>query len=110
MKHHNYYVYIVTNPTGKVLYTGVTNDLERRLCEHYLNRDNEKTFAGKYHCYNLLYYERYQYIRDAIAREKKIKGWTRNKKNELIQSENKEFKVLNELFCHCWPPPEEVSA
>ena len=100
MRHHNYYVYIITNPDGTVLYTGVTNDIENRLYEHYLNRGNEKTFAGKYHCYNLLYFEQYQYIRSAIAREKEIKGWTRKRKLDLIKTENAELKVLND----CMPP------
>src|SRR3979409_1680625 len=54
---HHYYIYIVTNPERNVLYTGVTNNLGIRLMEHYANRGNTKTFAGKYYCYNLIYYE-----------------------------------------------------
>ena len=75
MKQHNYYVYIVTNFAKIVLYTGMTNDIERRLIEHYQNR-GKATFAGKYYCYNLLYYEWHQYVQHAIEREKEIKGWT----------------------------------
>lgn len=70
MKNHNYFVYIVTNPTKTVLYTGVTNDLTTRLQQHYENRGNKSSFAGKYFCYNLLYWERFQYIDHAIEREK----------------------------------------
>lgn len=77
MKIHSYYTYITTNPTKKVLYTGMTNDLAQRMIEHYLNRGQPKTFAGKYYCYLLVYYEEYQWVHDAMAREKEIKGWTR---------------------------------
>ena len=65
---HWYYVYIVTNPEKAILYIGVTNNLEQRLNEHYSNKGNPKTFAGEYYCYNLIYYEEFQYVRDAIAR------------------------------------------
>ena len=62
-----YYVYIVTNPERKVLYTGVTNKLEIRIIEHYQKRGQEDTFAGKNYCYNLIYYEGFNYINDAIV-------------------------------------------
>lgn len=74
MKFHNYYIYIITNPRKSVLYTGVTNDLERRVSEHYENRGKPETFAGKYFCYNLIYWEQFSDINDAIAREKEIRG------------------------------------
>ncbi len=57
---HNYFVYIITNFKKTVLYTGVTNDFERRLTEHFINRNNDKTFAGKYKCHYLLWFERFQ--------------------------------------------------
>ena len=99
MKNHNYYVYITTNPRKSTLYTGVTNDLIRRVNEHYLNRGNKETFVGKYHCFNLLYYERFTVIEDAIRREKQIKRWRREKKNELISCFNPDWRFLNkELF------------
>ena len=78
----NYYVYIVTNPQKTVLYTGVTNDLVQRLIEHWLERGKPATFAGKYYCYNLVYYQYIPYIINAIAREKEIKGWRRQKKDD----------------------------
>ena len=109
MKHHHYYVYIVTNPDKTAFYTGVTNDIEQRLYEHFLNRNNDKTFAGKYHCYNLVYYEDYKYINNAIAREKEIKKWGRRKKMALIQTDNPELKFLNESICTSWPPPEDIA-
>ena len=105
MKEHNYFVYITTNPNRSVLYTGVTNDLERRITEHYLNRGNKTTFTGRYYAYCLVYYERYQHIYDAIDGEKEIKGWVRQKKEELITEENPRWRFLNEEVCSCWPPP-----
>lgn len=101
-----YFVYILTNPEKTVLYTGVTNNLEIRLGEHYFNRGQKKTFAGKYYCYNLIYYEEFQYINDAIAREKEIKGWSRAKKENLIRTKNPDWTFLNAAMCIHWPPKE----
>ena len=53
----NYFIYFITNPNKTVLYLGVTNDLERRLDEHYRNRGNKKSFASRYHCFKLVYWE-----------------------------------------------------
>ncbi len=93
---HNYYVYITTNPQKTVIYTGVTNDLARRMSEHYLDSITiKKTFAGKYNCYKLIYYEYFEYINQAIAREKEIKGWSKSKKVDLVKSENMDWKFLN---------------
>lgn len=94
---HNYYVYIVTNKNKTVLYTGVTNNLQARLQQHYTNAQpfTHKSFAGKYNAYNLLYYERFEYIQHAIAREKEIKGWLRSKKEALINTTNPEWRFLN---------------
>ena len=93
---HNYYVYIITNPNRTVLYTGMTNDLKRRLSEHKENRGNPSTFAGRYSCYHLLYYEWYQYVWDAIRREKRIKKWSRDKKEALINKTNPEWVFASE--------------
>ena len=90
-----YYVYITTNPSKRVLYTGMTNDLEQRIIEHYLNRGNPETFAGKYFCYCLVYWEDFGWVEDAIAREKEIKGWVRRKKLELIKKDNPRMGFLN---------------
>jgi putative endonuclease len=105
MKQHNYYVYITTNPSKDVLYIGVTNFFEQRLIEHYLNRGNTTTFAGKYYCYNLLYYERHTWINNAIAREKQLKRWSRKKKLRLIKIENPNLNFLNDVIME-WMPNE----
>jgi putative endonuclease len=83
-----YYVYITTNPAKTVLYIGVTNSLPRRIGQHYENRGNNDTFAGRYFCYNLLYSEQFADIKAAISREKELKGWTRAKKDALIATMN----------------------
>ena len=94
---HNYWVYITTNPKKTVLYTGVTNNLERRISEHVIDSATDRqTFAGKYFCHNLIYYEYHRYIFDAIAREKEIKSWTRVKKEALIASFNPDWRFLND--------------
>ncbi|ANE51525.1 GIY-YIG nuclease family protein [Flavisolibacter tropicus] len=103
---HQYYVYIVTNPERTVFYTGVTNDLEQRIIEHYLNKGRRKTFAGKYYCYNLIFYEAFQYINNAIAREKEIKGWNRKKKLTLIEAVNPSLTFFNAQLFDGWPPKE----
>ncbi len=85
---HNYYVYITMNPSRTVLYTGVTNDLQRRISEHMANRGNEATFAGKFYCYNLVYYEYFQNIDQAISREKDIKNMSREDKLQMVKETN----------------------
>ena len=101
-----YAVYIVTNKLKTVLYTGVTNSLKDRITEHYQNRGNPKTFAGKYHTHYLLYYESFDHIMDAIWREKEIKGWSRKKKMALINTFNPQLEFLNEGIFGKWPPKE----
>ncbi|MCY7353464.1 MAG: GIY-YIG nuclease family protein [Cytophagaceae bacterium] len=100
MSEHHYFVYITTNPTRTAVYTGMTNDLVARLQEHYENRGNPETFAGKYHCYHLVHWEHHPYVRNAIAREKEIKGWRRKKKNALIAEYNPEWRFLNAEIQH----------
>ena len=93
---HTYYLYIITNYTRTVVYTGVTNDLQRRLLDHIAERNNG--FSCKYKCKYLIYYEQFHYIKDAIAREKQIKKWRREKKDNLINKFNPERKSLNDQF------------
>jgi putative endonuclease len=88
VKQHNYYVYIVTNPGKTVLYVGVTNNLERRLTEHFDKRGQAGTFAGRYYCYQLLYFERHASIQHAIEREKETKLMKRADKDALIRTIN----------------------
>ena len=104
INNRQYYVYILTNYKKTVLYTGVTNNIEQRVTEHYLNRGNAQTFTGKYNAFYLLYYECTQYINNAIAREKEIKGWSRKKKEELINSINPSWEFLNYELLGKWPP------
>ena len=89
------YIYILTNENNTVLYTGVTNDLKRRIYEHK-NKLNPKSFTARYNIHKLVYYETFTSIIEAIAREKQIKAGSRNKKNELINSVNKEWRDLYE--------------
>ena len=98
MQDYKYWVYITTNPKKTILYIGVTNNLRLRLSQHFENRGNVKTFAGKYFCYNLVYYEEFKYIDKAIAREKQLKKWTRKKKNWLIELKNPKLTFKNILF------------
>lgn len=89
-----YYVYIMTNRKNGVLYTGVTNNLERRVYEHQSKL--VPGFTSKYNCTRLVYYDYCNDIHGAIEREKQIKGWLRRKKIALIESENPERKDLSE--------------
>ena len=88
-----YYVYILTNRTDDVLYTGVTNDLSRRLYEH--KHKIVEGFTAKYNVHKLVYYEVTTDIRAAIEREKQIKGWVRVKKIALIETINPDWKDLS---------------
>jgi putative endonuclease len=88
-----YYVNILTNAHHNVLYTGVTNDLERRCYEH--KHKKIKGFTQKYNVDKLIYFERFDLIDLAIGREKQIKGFSREKKLALINQFNKEWKELS---------------
>lgn len=90
-----YYIYIVTNSWDTVLYTGVTNNLLRRVEEHKLKR-NPFCFTARYNVNKLVYYEEFDYIQDAIDREKAIKAGSRKKKIHLIESINPDWKDLSE--------------
>ncbi len=95
----NYFVYMVTNKKKTTLYTGITNYVAKRLSSHYNDcMGDQRTFAGKYHCFNLVYYESFRNPSEAIARESEIKGWTRAKKEALINEFNPEWKFLNDDF------------
>jgi putative endonuclease len=89
-----FFVYITTNPAKTVLYTGVTNDLSRRMQEHYENRGKSKTFAGRYYCYKLIYFEESTDIIRAIEREKEIKNMSRKEKEKLIAQANPKWVTL----------------
>lgn len=96
MRIRYFYVYILTNWEKSVLYVGVTNDLTRRLTEHYFGII--PGFTKHYNCKYLIYYEEFKYINDAISREKELKGWSRIKKESLIKAFNPNGNFLNERF------------
>jgi putative endonuclease len=92
-----YYIYLLTNKRLNVLYTGVTNHLIRRVYEH--KNKIVDGFTKKYNVDRLVHYETYSDISDAIAREKEIKGWSRAKKNALINQGNPKWEDLfNEII------------
>ena len=86
------YVYLMGSASRRALYTGVTAHLRKRVLEHKQNL--VEGFTSKYRCHRLLYYERFTLVLDAIAREKQIKSWRREKKNRLIESMNPQWKDL----------------
>ena len=82
-----YYVYILTNKNNNVLYTGVTNDLIRRVYEHRNHLDKD-SFTAKYNVTKLVYFEETSDVKAAIEREKQIKNWSRIKKFFLVREKN----------------------
>ena len=88
-----YYVYMLTNKNNTVLYTGVTNDLQRRMKEH--KNEEIDGFTQRSHLHKLVFFEVFSDINDAIACEKRLKRWTRAKKNTLIESKNPNWEDLS---------------
>ena len=96
-KMSEYFVYIMASKS-RVIYTGITNDLQRRVWEH--KQKLVPCFTSKYNVTRLVYYEQFDRIEDAIAREKEIKGWLRRKKITLIESRNGAWRDLSYAwFC-----------
>jgi len=96
---HSYYVYIITNKYRSTYYIGMTNNLKVRLEQHKENIIvGNKTFASKYNLEFLVYYEKYTWVQEAIAREKELKKWRREKKLNLIKEFNPAFEFLNFHF------------
>ncbi|MBU1896013.1 GIY-YIG nuclease family protein [Patescibacteria group bacterium] len=93
MKRKTYYIYIMASPSG-TLYTGVTNNLFRRVWEHKMKLMDG--FTKKYNCTRLVYYEEFKNINEAIRREKQIKNWGRKKKEFLIKTKNQHWSDLLE--------------
>ncbi len=98
-----YYVYIMANPRHTVLYTGLTNDIQQRSFEHKI-KSNKTSFTARYNCSNLVYYEEFGDITEAIHREKQLKKYRRVWKEELITKMNAEWKDLSEG----WFDPKEL--
>ena len=95
-KEHCYFVYILSNKRRR-LYIGVTNSLVRRVGEHKCKADPD-SFTARYGIDRLVYFQRFQYIQDAIRRETEIKGWLRTKKIALIVETNPTWRDLSEDF------------
>ena len=96
MSERQYFVYIMTNAYNTVLYTGVTNDLHRRVLEHRSGKGS--VFTKKYNVTKLVFYESGEDVNVAIFREKQIKAGSRQKKDDLINSLNPEWKDLLEEY------------
>ena len=92
---HTYYVYIMAS-RSRVLYTGVTNDLARRVDEHKLSLT--PGFTSRYHVTRLVHFEEFGDVRDAIAREKQLKGWVRSRKIRLIEQKNPTWEDLADAW------------
>jgi len=92
---NQYYVYMMTNIMKSVNYTGITNDLFRRVWEHK-NNFNPDSFTARYNLHKLIYFEEFSNVNDAIAREKQIKGLSRQKKFNLVKKLNPQLTDLAE--------------
>ena len=88
-----YYVYILSSNTNVTLYTGVTNDLVRRVYEHR-NHLDPNSFTSKYNAHKLVYFEQTTDVRVALEREKQIKSWNRARKNALVETVNPRWEDL----------------
>ena len=112
MRSHDYYVYILTNKNCSTLYIGVTNDLERRVVEHKLGE--VPGFTHRYQLNRLVWFEQFRDIEEAIAKEKRLKGWLRSRKNALIEKTNPHWFDLSANWGQQpkidrgWPSVEEM--
>ena len=95
-----YYTYILSNYSNNVLYVGVTNNLLRRFLEHK-NKINPKSFTCRYTVHKLVHYECFSSIKDAIAREKQLKTWHRQWKENLIKQDNPTWDDLSPSILLC---------
>jgi putative endonuclease len=112
MRDHDYYVYIVTNKRHTTLYIGMTNSLARRMAEH--KNGTVEGFTQRYQLKHLVWFEHFRDVRDAIACEKKLRGWLREKKIALIEKENARWFDLSAdwgqepRIDNGWPSVEEM--
>ena len=93
MLEKNYYVYILTNDWGNVMYIGMTSNLERRLYEH--KHELADGFTKRYHVHKLVYYEQTNDAYSAVTRERQLKGWTRKRKDALVEAVNPNWEDLS---------------
>ena len=103
-----FYVYMMTNRSRVVPYTGITNSLMRRVWQH--QNGEIEGFTKAYRVNRLVYYERFNDPRDAIAREKEIKGWRREKKNALVETKNPKWTDLSPMLFQHVKRPSHTSA
>jgi putative endonuclease len=103
-----FYVYMMTNQSRVVLYTGITNSLVRRVWQHQ-NAEIDG-FTKAYKVNRLVYYECFDDPRGAIAREKEIKGWRRTKKNALVETKNPNWTDLSPMLFQHFKPSSSASA
>jgi putative endonuclease len=97
-----YFVYMLTSSSRRALYTGVTNNLRGRVYDH---REAIEGFTARYKAFRLVHYEVFADVRNAIAREKEIKSWKREKKDRLIRQHNPSWRDLaTDLGLEAWPP------
>lgn len=87
----SFFIYIMASPSG-TLYIGITNNLQRRVYEH--KNHILEGFSKRYDCTKLVYYEEYKDVEEALAREKQLKNWRREKKEYLIRTINPSWKDL----------------
>jgi putative endonuclease len=90
---YQFYVYILSNKKNGTLYIGMTNDLERRMFEH--KHKIIDGFTKRYGLDKLIYFEQFQFVNDAIKREKRLKNWNRQWKIDMIEKENKDWNDLS---------------
>lgn len=93
MQKRRYYVYLTTSSSRRALYTGMSNSVYNRKDQHLASDDS--TFVGRYRAFRVVYIEVFEDVRNAIDREKQIKGWTRAKKEALVRSVNPQWRDLS---------------
>ena len=92
MRERRYWVYMTTSSSRRALYTGMTANPFKRKDQH--EEADDSTFVGRYHAHRIVYLEMFEDVRNAIDREKEIKGWTRTKKEALVRSVNPQWRDL----------------
>jgi putative endonuclease len=113
MRNHDYWVYILTNKHCTTLYIGMTNNIARRLYQHRYGEVNR--FTKRYHLNRLVWLEHFRNVNDAIACEKKLKGWRRNRKIALIEKDNPRWFDLSDdweqqpkFYDRLWDPERMI--
>jgi putative endonuclease len=105
MREHRYWVYMTTSSSRRPLYTGTTNNPFKRKDQHEASDDS--TFVGRYKAHRVVYLEMFEDVRNAIDREKEIKGWTRAKKEALIRSVNPQWRDLSAEWKNRFKPEKQ---